>query len=211
MKEEAEAREAVASFVLGLTAESVPIKMTTLPVGDRLNEVKGRQVLDKFNCAGCHLIRPGSYDFKAGPKTLAELEATFKDEKKYMKETGEIDFPYHVNWGGRNATDADWLTTYAIQPKFFEKPDENDKKKPWLRLNPAEALRFKEKGPGKEKIVNIPSSTLLWVAAEDLPNGASVKSQEDIDRLFSASQPYGGTFADLLAPYLTSHLRGEIF
>ena len=49
-------REAVATFVLGLVAEQVPPKSINQPTGDRLAEVKGRQVLDKYNCAGCHLI-----------------------------------------------------------------------------------------------------------------------------------------------------------
>ena len=52
MMEEAQAREAVATFVLGLVAESVPVKSINQPSGDRLAEVKGRQVLDKFNCNG---------------------------------------------------------------------------------------------------------------------------------------------------------------
>ncbi|MCS7046956.1 MAG: c-type cytochrome, partial [Gemmataceae bacterium] len=63
-KEEADAREAVMTFILGLVAEQVPLKSTNQPTGDRLAEVKGRQVLDNFNCAGCHLIRPGVFDFK---------------------------------------------------------------------------------------------------------------------------------------------------
>src|SRR5262249_20365996 len=57
--EEAEAREAVATFILGLVAEPVPTMNVNQPKGDRLAEVKGRQILEKYNCAGCHLIRPG--------------------------------------------------------------------------------------------------------------------------------------------------------
>ena len=45
--------------------------------GDRLAEVKGRQVLEKYNCNGCHLIRPGVYDFKPGSKTMEKLELAF--------------------------------------------------------------------------------------------------------------------------------------
>ena len=63
-KEEAEAREAVATFILGLIAEQVPVKSINQPKGDRLAEVKGRQILDKYNCAGCHLIRPGVLRFQ---------------------------------------------------------------------------------------------------------------------------------------------------
>ena len=41
-----------------------PLKYVNTPDPDRLAEVKGRQVLDKFNCAGCHQVRPGVYEFK---------------------------------------------------------------------------------------------------------------------------------------------------
>src|SRR6185436_3541312 len=51
-KEEAEAREAVMTFILGLVAEPPPAKFVNNPPPDRLAEVKGRQVLEKFNCGG---------------------------------------------------------------------------------------------------------------------------------------------------------------
>src|SRR5207248_7020682 len=61
-REEAEAREAVMTFILGLVAEPVPAKYLNDPTPDRLAEIKGRQVLDKFNCAGCHQVRAGVYE-----------------------------------------------------------------------------------------------------------------------------------------------------
>src|SRR5262249_39007714 len=76
-KEEAEAREAVMTFILGLVAEPIPMKYVHQPDPQRLAEVKGRQVLDKFNCAGCHLVRPGVYEFKATPENLKGLEANY--------------------------------------------------------------------------------------------------------------------------------------
>ena len=62
-RDEAEAREAVMTFVLGLVAEPVPPRYVYEPGPDKLAEVKGRQVLEKFNCAGCHQLQPGIYDF----------------------------------------------------------------------------------------------------------------------------------------------------
>src|SRR5205807_110141 len=76
VKEEADAREAVMTFILGLVAEPIPAKYVNASPPDRLAEVKGRQVLDKYNCASCHLIRPGVFEFKAD---LAFKEA---DKKK---------------------------------------------------------------------------------------------------------------------------------
>jgi len=63
---EAEAREAVMTFVLGLVGEPIPTPYINHPAPDRLAEVKGRQVIDKYNCAGCHLIQPGTFQVKEG-------------------------------------------------------------------------------------------------------------------------------------------------
>jgi len=72
--EEAEAREAVMTFVLGLIAEPVPPKFLDQPSGDRLAQIKGRRVIEQFNCASCHLIRPGFFE-------LVLNDDPVKDEK----------------------------------------------------------------------------------------------------------------------------------
>src|SRR4029077_14119235 len=46
-REEADARDAVMTFVLGLVAEPVPLAFLNDPKGDRLAEAKGKQVLEK--------------------------------------------------------------------------------------------------------------------------------------------------------------------
>jgi hypothetical protein len=66
-----------------------------------LAEVKGRQVLDKFNCAGCHLVRPGVYEFKASEENLKGLEAniiiddpdTFNAPLTLSKRWFKVDLP----------------------------------------------------------------------------------------------------------------------
>ena len=63
-KEEADNREAVMTFVLGLVGDSIPLQYVNQPGPERRAEIKARQVLDKFNCAGCHVLRPGAYEFK---------------------------------------------------------------------------------------------------------------------------------------------------
>jgi cbb3-type cytochrome oxidase cytochrome c subunit len=190
-KEEAQAREAVATFVLGLVAEQVPTKSVNQPTGDRMAEVKGRQVLDKYNCNGCHLIRPGVYDFKPGVKSMEELEFKHSFEKKQMEKGGEIPYLNHINWVGRSANGGDRLRVYGSNPAY-EDGGVN------LMLN--EAIRFVDKD---KKAVNIPAGTRLNLQVEDFegaPKG--LKSQEDFDRRFASSAPFGGTFANLMAPWL---------
>ena len=194
-KEEADAREAVATFVLGLVAEQVPTKSISQPTGDRLAEIKGRQVLDKFNCAGCHTIRPGVYDFKPGEKTLEQLEAIHQREWSEMQTKGELLHLNHHNWTGRNPLGTDRLTAFGTQPNY-----QADDSALVLRLN--EAFRFM----GKDKsIKNIPAGVQILVQAEDLvANPSQLKTQADFDQQFAAVQPYGGAFTNLMAPWLSA-------
>lgn len=190
-REEAEAREAVATFVLGLTAEQVPVKSINQPTGDRMAEVKGRQILEKYNCNGCHLIRPGVYDFKVGPETFELLESTHLREAREMKDKGEILHLNHINWIGRNSPFANPLTMFGNHATVTKEKD------PSLEIRLAEALRF----AGKDgKLNSIPAGTVMAIMAKDLDS--SIKTQADLERKFPGSSPFGGYFADLMVPYL---------
>src|SRR5262249_5884943 len=95
--DEAEEREAIMTFVLGLVAEPIPLKYVNNPKGDRAAESAGRQVLDKYNCAGCHQIRPGVYEFKARD-AQAMLETSVADGRKSLE--GDYDFHNTTAWVG---------------------------------------------------------------------------------------------------------------
>ena len=113
------------TFVLGLVAEPVPIKSINQPTGDRLAEVKGRQIIDKYNCAGCHLIRPGVFDFRLTKEGRDLLDQDFDGSKKTLQEIHR--FPKNYNWSGKNPESPDWLTAQAMYNfKFFL--DENTDK-----------------------------------------------------------------------------------
>ena len=77
-RDEAEAREAVMTFILGLVAEPIPAKYVATPKGEKHAEAVGRQVLDKYNCAGCHQVAPGVYDFKVTPQITDSLQERYK-------------------------------------------------------------------------------------------------------------------------------------
>ncbi len=192
--DEAAAREAVATFVLGLTAEQVPAKMTNSAMTpERMAEVKGRQILDKYNCNGCHLIRPGIYDFKSTAKALGMIEPIIKAANLEMDKLGEIRFLNHHNWIGRNAAGAEMLTARAVYPRF----NNDDPADPFIIMRLTEALRV---AGADKKVINGPSSIELLIPPENF--SASIKSQADFDRLYSSNRAYGGTFSDLLVPYL---------
>src|SRR5262249_53599265 len=94
-KEEAEAREAVMTFILGLIAEPVPDRYVANPPPDRLAEVKGRTVLDKFNCAGCHQLKAGVYEFKATDDVKQKLADMYKEYASKSKKDGEVELELH--------------------------------------------------------------------------------------------------------------------
>jgi cbb3-type cytochrome oxidase cytochrome c subunit len=180
-KEEAEAREAVMTFVLGLVGEPTPLKYINNPKPERAAEVVGRQVLDKYNCAGCHQVRPGVYEFKMTPEVQARLYDTFYknaiDESQIAAWLKDHVYQNHTAWFGPAPT-SDRLTAFG----YFNKA-ETEKSTAGDVIEITEALRFY--GPDR--------------AAHDLRAGMYVTLPKGS---YEAHEPYGGTFADLLIPYL---------
>lgn len=67
-----EDREALMTFVLGLVAEPPSTKYLYRP-GERDQAlIEGRKVLDKFNCAGCHLLEPEKWKVSAMNEEIGE-------------------------------------------------------------------------------------------------------------------------------------------
>jgi cytochrome c2 len=60
-------REAVMTFVLGLTSETPDQRYVYKPDARRAAIVKGRQVLDKYNCAGCHVLEMERWNIAVEP------------------------------------------------------------------------------------------------------------------------------------------------
>ena len=179
-KLEAEAREAVMTFILGLVAEPIPAKYVATPKAERLAEVVGRQVLDKYNCAGCHQIAPGVYDFKVAPEITDSLQEI---QKRSTEQEGPTDhvFLNHNGWFGTNPT-SDRLTAFGLLDKLAgDQLKDNGKNVDAIRLS--EALRFY----GKDKVLR------------DLPAGNTIELPTDG---YHGTAAYGGTFTDLMIPYL---------
>lgn len=189
---EAEAREAVMTFILGLVAEPIPAKFIHHPAPDRKAEVVGRQVLDKYNCAGCHLVRGGVYEFKKTKDGLDYLDQEATRAATALK--SEYHFPGYNAFSGRPQSSGDRWTVRAT-PLTSQPIDDA------IILRLTEALRF----------------TGADGATKDLPASANVivkktkKEDEPVDDragIYVADQlnpeagPYGGIFASLLVPYL---------
>ncbi|MGH7226366.1 MAG: cell envelope integrity protein TolA, partial [Gemmataceae bacterium] len=174
--EEAEAREAVMAFVLGLVGEPMPLKYLNKPNPDRLAEIKGHQVLDKFNCAGCHQIRPGVYEFKTTPEGLKELEDIYSTSSQRSDHI----FPGHDAWVGAMPTSDDRLTVRGTQPRL----NVTDFDRPMLVVRAIDALRFRG---GDGVLRNLPASNNIRI---------------DPDDLVVRADPWGGAFVDLMIQYM---------
>jgi len=198
--EEARGREDVMTFILGLVAEPIPPKFVHNPAPEKLAEIKGRQVLDKYNCNGCHLVRPGVFEFSPlapAPKeflegepakaiALDQLNRAWSDNQR--NSAGDHVFRDSNAWVGVPSTRPDRLTAFGLPQSV---PNADDESKPYKAVQLTQALRYHVKEDGKALARDIPAYNSVL-----LPN-----------QLLAQSDPYGGTFANLLARYLTEKDR----
>ncbi|QDU63101.1 Cytochrome c [Planctomycetes bacterium Pan216] len=113
-----EQREAVATFVLGLVAEEVNAKYVYNPSPEKMAEVHGRNLLDKYNCSSCHVIEPGEWTFELdqeGGETLASIG------KKEL--AAGYDFPGHSAWSVSKSNPSLEITARGL-PYGLESPDD---------------------------------------------------------------------------------------
>ncbi|MBY0227873.1 MAG: c-type cytochrome [Gemmataceae bacterium] len=182
--EEAEAREAVMTFILGLVAEPVPLKYVNAPKPERAAEVAGRQVLDKYNCASCHQIQPGQYKFDLTADLRRALEEKVESKNFRDKQAQDIRFPSHSAWASPLPA-SDRPTAYGFRYTEYE-PGQTAKVKVDPRTDNVyltEALRFtgRDRQPRE-----IPAGEIL-----SLPKGS-----------YHETPAYGGTWTDQMVPYL---------
>jgi cbb3-type cytochrome oxidase cytochrome c subunit len=200
-KEEADAREAVMTFILGLVADPVPFVSINQPTGDRLVEIKGRQVLDKFNCGGCHLIRPGAFDFRVSKETIDKLEVAYKAAQSTAAQAGDHFFGFHSDWVGKNPAAPDKLTAMAVRARVFT--DEDDPSIKFAEFRLTRALRFQD---SDRRMKDIPSAKEVRLSPRDMlyPPAELWENNEKLQAFLQDKGPFGGRFADLLVDYLVA-------
>lgn len=181
-REEAEAREAVMTFVLGLVGETVPRRLLPNPSPERQAEVKGRQLLEQFNCSSCHLLRPGVFDIKVSPLVQKNLE----DKLQTIGLNPDYHFADHNAWVGKPSARSDRLTAHGT---YDERKTDDEPVTIDFRL--VEALRFKGTD-GQQR---------------DLPAG-ELLSFPETEYLARTSQ-YGGMLTRLLNAYIRQAYPSE--
>jgi mono/diheme cytochrome c family protein len=187
LKEESEMREAVMTFVLGLVADPLPLKYVNKPAGDRLAEVKGRDVLEKFNCAGCHQLRPSIFEYKLSDEGQRLLAQSF--EKAASSLATDHFFSDSDAWMPLAQPAAGRLLIHGTNPREGEGEDE----KSVVKLRLAQALR----APTIKRNDNTDEDEKKTV---DIPAGADIQLLKE--NILSKSRTFGGTFADMLVDYV---------
>ena len=196
-KEMAEAQNLVAvmTFVLGLLGDAIPLQYLNQPTGDRMAEVKGRQVLDRFNCGGCHVVRPGVYEFKLTDKARGELEAIYGNNLKDAIYKDDYFLPEHRAWTQPPQT-RDVAVTHGVRPVLS-----STGKKATVRVTLSEALRLPD---GKGAQMEFRATDTVSLAPGDLiwPPTSAFRSPDSFRAWERDHGTQGGAFATLLGNYL---------
>jgi cbb3-type cytochrome oxidase cytochrome c subunit len=202
-QEEADAREAVMTFVLGLIAEPIPAKFVYQPTGDRLAEIKGHKVIERFNCTSCHLIGPGQFDLNIsddklkladGSTTTAKalvMEKLIAAHKMFMENEAsdpkDRPYPEHVAWAVKPPLEnAEKLRARGV----LTVTNDGDKDASAIRLSDALTFRYTDADTKKEVLATIPANTATPVFL--VPEATK-----------ETAPAFGGRFALLLRHYLT--------
>jgi mono/diheme cytochrome c family protein len=78
--------EAVATFVLGLTAEPPAREFVYQPKGAAKARIEGEKLITKFNCSGCHMLELPEITYAAN---VGEFRLDLTDEQKEKLTAGE--------------------------------------------------------------------------------------------------------------------------
>ena len=78
--------EAVATFVLGLTAEPPAREFVYQPKGADKARIEGEKLITKFNCSGCHMLELPEISYAA---SVGEFRLDLTDEQKEKLAAGE--------------------------------------------------------------------------------------------------------------------------
>ena len=199
-----EDREAVITFVLGLIADPPRTKYLYQPDSRAKALIEGKQVIDKYNCAGCHILEAEKwtldmtedqlgtllaqhvdltkeYPFMVPPYSQEEIDAASQPNDRDRTVGTIAGMPTVGNSGLASATDAEFGDPID---EYLEDP-------------------FQLKGVGELQFQ-------LW-AASPLKGGIAA-SGSNVSRIQPAavanrSNAYGGVLSRYLLPYVTQRER----
>ncbi len=188
-RKEQEAREAVMTFILGLTAEPMPMKFVYQPSRDRMNEIKGLKLLEKYNCIGCHIVKPGSYEVAMDEETKSYVLRQFNNPTTQTDLKNDLGFPNSSAWRSPISQPPDRILLRGL-PRSIDTEQEKISLELWEAFQFHDENGMVQQFPAGQMTINIPMKS-------DLPR----------------HDPYGGLYADihsrLLAKLERKNLVGD--
>ncbi|MER3442250.1 MAG: hypothetical protein C4296_12905 [Gemmataceae bacterium] len=140
--EEQQAIEAVMTFILGLVAEQIPEKYVYRPSPDRLHEIRGITLLERYNCIGCHITKPGGYllqlDRELEGQTVRQMLQDYLGRKS---DELRHDHPFyeHSAWRSQKPVEGNTILARGLPFYVAQLPEDEPKT---VTIDLYEALRF---------------------------------------------------------------------
>ena len=135
-----EEREAIITFVLGLVNEAPSEKYVYQPDARQEAIVDGRQVLERFNCAGCHTLKMEEWQlaFEEGtfesPSEVADYPFLTKHfSEKAVAESLAKDYrgQYHATLHGHPVVDEETGLAKRVDEEGFPLEEDDDESEPY--------------------------------------------------------------------------------
>lgn len=131
----AEQREAVVTFVLGLVAQPPVSEYVHQPEGATKAIVEGRQVLEKYNCGGCHVLESEQWslayqagDFRAPPamKSYPFMPQHYSSDQRGESKKTDYRDRMHALISGAPSISADDGLSVVLDDEGDEVEDEEE-------------------------------------------------------------------------------------
>jgi hypothetical protein len=97
----------------------MPMKFVNQPREDRAREIAGLKLIEKFNCNGCHIFKPGAYEVglseMVGEKTMREeIQKNLANPLTQTDLKNDPGFPQSSAWRGRALPSGDRVAVKGL-------------------------------------------------------------------------------------------------
>jgi len=119
--------EAIATFVLGLVAEPPSSEYLYKPEGPAHDRVEGELLINKYNCAACHILDLPEVEYGVGPDELVSTPITPADHPAAIEKLLELNPPRSGKTGKTievgEGDDKQTLSVINFHGLLFQRPD----------------------------------------------------------------------------------------
>ena len=92
--------EAIATFVLGLVADPPAKEYLYIPDGAAKARIEGERMIDRYNCAGCHMLDMPKIRYAVDPNQVTASRLQAADQPAALDLLLQLKPPEHAETGG---------------------------------------------------------------------------------------------------------------